>query len=64
MTFENTLEAARTGNADAMSDLIDQYFPLIAKNSVIAGVHDEDLEQELLATLIKCVKSFDPKNCY
>ena len=61
MTFEAALKAAKLGNTKALSFLIELYYPLIAKSSIEDGVFHEDLEQEFLATLLKCVRKFDPK---
>jgi len=60
MTFEAMLIAAKLGNTKAHSALIELYFPLIAKSSFSNSKYDEDLEQEFIELLMKCVRSFDP----
>ena len=60
MTFKATLIAAKMGNKKAYSELIELYFPLIAKSSFLNERYDEDLEQEFIELLLKCVRIFDP----
>lgn len=36
-----------------------RYKPLILKESVVNGILDEDLYQELCITLLQCVSKFD-----
>ena len=64
MTFEATLTASRLGDPEALSVMIEQYYPLITKKAVVNDVYDEDLEQELIATLMNCVRCFDPKKYF
>ena len=63
MSFEAILIAAKCGEAEALSKIIEFYFPLIAKASVLKGVYHEDLEHELIVILLKCVKRFNPMKC-
>ena len=60
MTFEATLVAAKLGNSKALSVLIKQFSPMFVHESFVKGRFDEDLEQEFIEILIKCVKTFDP----
>ena len=61
MTFEAMLAAAQSGDAEALSALVGRFAPLIAKSSHVYGVHDEDLEQEVIATFMNCVRCFNLK---
>lgn len=56
MNFKQLLTLAK--NNEALNDLIEMYRPLLIKNSLINGKFDEDLYQELICTLILCVRTF------
>ena len=57
MNFKELLEDARTSNTSA-EKIIEMYQPMLAKASILDGVFDEDLYQELCLTLIECVQKF------
>ena len=46
--FRKVLESAIAGNKNDIETIIDLYLPLINRFSVINGVIDEDLRQELM----------------
>jgi len=58
MNFKELLDAAKKGNSIAFETILDMYKPLLMKESIIDGVFDEDLYQELCAVLTKCVQNF------
>ena len=58
MEFKGLLLAAKSGNEAAITEICRLYRPLLMKNSMIEGVFDEDLYQELLITLTVCIKHF------
>lgn len=58
MNFRDLLDAAKKGNSIASETILDMYKPLLMKESIIDGVFDEDLYQELRLVLIKCIKNF------
>lgn len=58
MNFKEMLNAAKKGDSFAFEAILNIYRPLIMKESIIDGVFDEDLYQELCEVLTKCVKSF------
>ena len=58
MNFNEILLAAKTGNKQAITDMLDMYQPLLIKESVVDGSYDEDLYQELCMTLLKCINQF------
>lgn len=58
MDFGLTLKRAQEGDKDAQEEIFRMYRPLLIKNSMDNNVFDEDLYQELSATLLKCIKNF------
>lgn len=58
MDFIERLSAAKAGNKQAITDILDMYQPLLIKESIVDGNYDEDLYQELCMTLLKCVNQF------
>ena len=55
MGFRTILLLAKDNDNIALSELIAMYRPLIIKLSIIDGTFDEDLRQELMTTLVRCV---------
>lgn len=60
MTFKNLLERARVGDQSAVESLLIMYQPLLLKESIVDGVLDEDLYQELCITFLQCIRKFSP----
>lgn len=58
MTFKNLLLQAKTGDEKALTELLMMYRPLLLKESIVDGVFDEDLFQELCIVFLKCVRRF------
>ncbi len=58
MNFEMLLRQAQKGDKEAREEIFRMYRPLLIKNSMDNNVFDEDLYQELSATLINCIKKF------
>ena len=58
MTFEDLLHRAKRGDKDAQEEIFRMYRPLLVKNSMDMCVFDEDLFQELSATLLHCIALF------
>lgn len=58
MNFEQLLKKAQDGNKDAREEIFRMYRPLLIKNSMDRNVFDEDLYQELSATLLNCIRKF------
>lgn len=56
MTFDDLLSKAKINLA--LNSLIEMYRPLLIKASIIHGHFDEDLYQELIYVLIRCVHTF------
>jgi hypothetical protein len=57
INFIELLEDAKS-NPKSVEKLIEMYRPMLTKASIIDGVFDEDLYQENIITLIRCVRSF------
>lgn len=58
MDFETLLREAQGGNRKAQEEIFRMYRPLLIKNSMDRNVFDEDLYQELSATLLNCIRKF------
>lgn len=58
MTFESLLRAAKDGDKRAREEIFRMYRPLLIKNSIDRNMFDEDLYQELSATLLNCIQKF------
>lgn len=55
MNFKDLLLRAKDGDQQAKEEIFLMYRPLLFKESCVNGIFDEDLFQELSATLIHCV---------
>ena len=58
MNFELLLRQAQKVDKTAQEEIFRMYRPLLIKNSMDNNVFDEDLYQELSATLMNCIKKF------
>ena len=58
MSFKELLTCAKSNDVTALNEILGMYKPLLGKESVVDGVLDEDLYQELCLTLLNCVKVF------
>lgn len=58
MNFKELLSRANSGSSQAVEMMLDHYKPLLLKESIIDGVFDEDLYQELCITFLRCVRTF------
>ena len=58
MNFKELLLRAQADDQQAKEKLLSLYQPLLMKESVINGVFDEDVYQELCITLLICIKRF------
>lgn len=56
MNFKDLLLLAKSNEAFAIKKLIEMYKPLLIKESIIDGVFDEDLFQELQMTFLHCIE--------
>lgn len=58
MNFETLLRRAKDGDQKAKEEIFRMYRPLLIKNAMDRNVFDEDLYQELSATLVNCIRTF------
>jgi hypothetical protein len=58
MSFKELMLQAKSGDNQAVETLLKLYDPLLMKESIVGGVFDEDLHQELCITLINCIRNF------
>ena len=58
MNFKELLLQAKFGDRTATTELLMLYQPLLLKESIIDGILDEDLYQELRMTLLRCIRVF------
>ena len=56
MNFKELLLLAKDNEALAIKQLVEMYKPLLIKESIVDGVFDEDLYQELQLTLLRCIQ--------
>ena len=59
MEFKELLIRAKRGEQNAQEELLKMYQPLMMKESIIDGVFDEDLYQQLCYRFIRCVEAFE-----
>lgn len=58
MEFEELLFRAKADDKQAVEQIVEMYRPLIVKNALINGIFDEDLYQELMVEVVKCIQYF------
>ena len=58
MSFEKLLEQAKSGDRNAQEGIFRMYHPLLIKNAMEQNRFEEDLYQELSATLLNCIRKF------
>jgi hypothetical protein len=59
MEFKEMLIRAKRGEKNAQEKLLEMYRPLLMRESIVEGVFDEDLYQELCYRFICCIDKFD-----
>lgn len=58
MKFRELLVRAKNGERKAIEELLEMYKPLLSKESIVEGVFDEDLYQELCYRFVCCIEKF------
>jgi len=56
MNFKELLTCAKGNDTHAVNEILAMYKPLLIKESIVNGIFDEDLYQELCLTLINCIR--------
>ncbi len=59
MTFIELFQKAKEQDQRAIEELLIMYQPLLLKESIVEGVLDEDLYQELCIVFLNCVRVFN-----
>lgn len=59
LNFKELIIRAKRGESSAKEKLLDMYRPMLMKESIIDGVFDEDLYQELCYRFIRCIEKFE-----
>ena len=59
MNFKELIIRAKKGENEAQEALLEMYQPLLSKESIVDGVFDEDLYQELCFKFIRCIDKFE-----
>lgn len=55
MNFKELLLLAKSNEDFAIKKLLEMYKPLLVKESIVDGIFDEDLFQELQMTFLHCI---------
>lgn len=58
MQFRDLLLQAKAGDEESIQKILEMYNPFLLKASIVLGVYDEDLYQELCMTVMHCIKTF------
>ena len=58
MNFKELLLQAKEGKEAAVIDLLEMYKPLLVKNAIVNNRFDEDLYQEFVYTMLRCILKF------
>ena len=61
LNFEELLFLAQGSDEKATELILDMYRGLLIKNSIIRGRFDEDLYQELVVEVLKCINYFQKR---
>lgn len=59
LNFQELIIRAKRGENSAVEELLEMYRPLLTKESIVEGVFDEDLYQELCYRFIQCIDKFE-----
>jgi hypothetical protein len=55
--IKELLARAKEGDIQAQTEIIGMYKPLLLKESIVNGVFDDDLYQELWLLLMSCIRT-------
>ncbi len=59
LNFQELIIKAKRGDNGAIEELLEMYRPLLTKESIVDGVFDEDLYQELCYRFVQCIDKFE-----
>ena len=57
--FSELLIKAKQKDEEATLKIIEMYKPALLKNSMINNIFDEDLYQQLITVLLRCIQTFN-----
>ena len=60
MSFKELIVRAKAGDKDAETSLLLMYKPLLLKASIVNGLLNEYLYQELCIVFLQCIRKFSP----
>lgn len=58
MGFEEILFRAQQGETQSIEQIIEMFRPMLIRNALVKGGFDEELYQELIIELLKCICYF------
>lgn len=58
MEFEDILFRAQQGDKKAVEKILELFRPMLIRNALIKGIFDEDLYQELVIEVLRCIRHF------
>ena len=59
LNFKELIIRSKRGENSAIEELLEMYRPLLTKESIVEGVFDEDLYQELCYRFVQCIDKFE-----
>lgn len=59
MGFEEILFRAKQGEQESAERILEMYRPMLVHNSLVDGRFDEELYQELVMEVLKCIRHFE-----
>ena len=58
MEFEEILFRAQQGDKKAVERILEMFHQMLIRNALIKGIFDEDLYQELVIEVLRCIRYF------
>ena len=58
MEFEQILFQAKRGEIQAIDQILGMFRPMLIRNAMVNGTFDEDLYQELVMEVLRCIRCF------
>ena len=58
MEFEEILFRAQQGDKKVVERILEMFHPMLIRNALIKGIFDEDLYQELVIEVLRCIRYF------
>ncbi len=59
MDFKELISRAQDGSETAQEELLNLYRGLLMKYSIVDGMFEEDLYQEMCITFLRCIREFN-----